>query len=437
MARAETKRGGVTRRLACHRWLLALALPVVGLTGCSITDKWDDLPLVGFPKVPLPAAESGMVGPDGVIESPPHDPKSPEGRLAGGREYFRQGEYSKAEAIFHRLYRNQKNPLPVLEEARYYEAECLRLQGHYPKAADTYVDLLNKFDRTQYKEQAVQHMYDIANYWLDDTRTQMAQEREKKEGKRWFVTPAFITLERSKPFMDREGRAIEKLEQVRYHDINGPLADKALFMCGCVKFFRTDYIEADYFFSQIHERHPNSDLAPQSVELAIISKHLSTGGADYDGRKVAEARLLVHSAFTNYPELADKKDFLTRQLVGITMQQAEKDFKVAEFYERTKHPSSAFFYYELVRRRYPGTPYGEEAKIRMADLRQKHPDGVQPEVARLPVKTLPEVKWPWKRKDADDAAPAEVGPAPRQLPAGLLPPGSSPSGGGSSGNYLP
>ena len=430
------------------RWRLFLASAAVALpllSGCNtitakwdkMAQKWDDLPIVGFPNAPMPPAETGQLGPDGVTEAPPLDPKSPEGRLAGARELFRQGDYKTAESIFHRLYRNQKNSLLVLEEARYYEAECLRLQGHYPKAADTYVDLLNKFDRTQYKEQALQHMYDIANYWLDDTRTQMAQEREKKEGKRWFVTPAFITLERSKPFMDREGRAIEKLEQVRYHDINGPLADKALFMCGCVKFFRTDYIEADYFFSQIHERHPNSDLAPQSVELAIISKHLSTGGADYDGRKVAEARLLVHSAFTNYPELADKKDFLTRQLVGITMQQAEKDFKVAEFYERTKHPSSAFFYYELVRRRYPGTPYGEEAKIRMADLRQKHPDGVQPEVARLPVKTLPEVKWPWKRKDADDAAPAEVGPAPRQLPAGLLPPGASPSGGGSSGNYLP
>lgn len=372
-----------------------------------------------------------------MTEAPPLDPKSPEGRLAGARELFRRGDYKTAESIFHRLYRNQKNPLPVLEEARYYEAECLRLQGHYPKAADTYVDLLNKFDRTQYKEQALQHMYDIANYWLDDTRKQMTQEREKTDGKRWFVEPAFVSLERSKPFMDREGRAIEKLEQVRFHDINGPLADKALFLCGCVKFFRKDFAEADYYFSQIHERHPNSELASQSVELAIISKHLSTGGADYDGRKVAEARMLVHSAFSNYPELAEKKDFLTRQLVGITMQQAEKDFKVAEFYERTKHPSSAYFYYELVRRRFPGTPYAEESKIRMASLREKHPEGAPAEPSRQPMKTLPEVKWPWQRKDADVAGPAnETAPPPRQLPAGMLPPSASPGGGG-GGNYLP
>ena len=60
---------------------------------------------------------------------------------------------------------------------------------------------------------------------------------ERKEGKRWFVTPRFISFEKKKPLLDREGRAIEKLEQVRYNQIEGPLADKALFLCGSVKFF--------------------------------------------------------------------------------------------------------------------------------------------------------------------------------------------------------
>ena len=76
------------------------------------------------------------------------------------------------------------------------------------------------------------------------------------------------------------------------------------------------------------------------MELAIICKNLSTGGSEYDGRKVAEARKLVQAALENYPELADKKrDFLMRQLVGINLQQAEKDFKIAEFYKRTGTPA--------------------------------------------------------------------------------------------------
>ena len=148
---------------------------------------------------------------------------------------------------------------------------------------------------------------------------------------------------------------MQALEQVHLNDITGPLADKALFLAGGVKFYREDYHEADHYFSKLVEQHQNSPLAPQAIELAIISKHMSTGGPDYDGRKVAEARLLVDSALRNYPELArDKSGFLERQLGSITYQQAEKDYMTAEFYRRTGHPGSAYFYYEIVRRRYPG-----------------------------------------------------------------------------------
>ena len=119
--------------------------------------------------------------------------------------------------------------------------------------------------------------------------------------------------------------------------------------------------------------HPNSPLAPKAMELAIISKHMSTGGPDYDGRKTAEARKMVHQALEKYPELAaNKKDFLERQLIGINMQQAEKDFRTAEFYKRTNHPGSAYFYYEIVRRRYPGTPLADKAAEHMKELEALH-----------------------------------------------------------------
>ena len=105
--------------------------------------------------------------------------------------------------------------------------------------------------------------------------------------------------------------------------------------------------------------------------MAIIAKNLSTGGSDYDGRKAAEARKLVDAALRNYPELAndDKKhEFLVRQLARHHLQQAEKDFKMAEFCERTGHPGSAYFQYEhgqppLSRAR--STPTGRRADARM------------------------------------------------------------------------
>ncbi len=61
---------------------------------------------------------------------------------------------------------------------------------------------------------------------------------------------------------------------------------------------------------------------------------------------------------------------LETQKSAINSQQAAKDFGIAESYERTKHPGSACFYYELVRKRYPGTKYAHEAEKRIAVLRE-------------------------------------------------------------------
>src|SRR5437762_4570070 len=200
----------------------------------------------------------------------------------------------------------------------------------------------------------------------------MAEYREKREGKRHVVVPAVFHFEKKKPLVDEEGRAMQALEQVHLNDITGPLADKALFLAGGVKFFREDYREADHYFSQLVEQHKDSPLAPQAIELAIISKHMSTGGPDYDGRKVAEARIMVDTALRTYPELAQKEaGFLEKQLGSITLQQAQKDFNTAEFYRRTGHPGAAFFYYEIVRRRYPGSKFAELANDRMVTIRRE------------------------------------------------------------------
>jgi outer membrane protein assembly factor BamD (BamD/ComL family) len=197
----------------------------------------------------------------------------------------------------------------------------------------------------------------------------MHEVKERKDGQRWWVMPRFVNFDKTKPIVDEQGRALEKLEQVHFNDMMGPLADKALFLMGSVKFFNEDYKEADHYFSQLVERHPNSTFAAQAVDLAIHSKTLCTGGADYDGVKVAEARILVHKALENYPELAAKKaEYLNNQLQGITLQQAQKEFNQAEFYNRTGHPESAYFIYEIVRRRYVGTKYANLAYERMLQL---------------------------------------------------------------------
>jgi len=404
--------------LPMRAWPCSLLLLSALLAGGCTWDAWETLTspedwhVFAPPDPPPPPAESLVIHGDKLEpEKVPTAEKEAKAaaQLAGAHELYRNGTYSDAQRIFHKVAENKKIPPSMAEEARYYEAECLRQQKAYPKAADTYNRMLNDFPSGTYREQAIQRMFEIANLWLNDTRTEMALEKEKREGKRWIVWPDWIHWEKEKPLLDEEGRAIEKLEQVRYNDMTGPLADRALFLEGSVKFYRGDFKEADHCYSQIVEMHRNSPFAPQALELAIVSKQLATGGPDYDGRRLVEARKLIDTALRNYPDLIrDKSDFLNRQLASISFQQAAKDFNVAEFYRRTGHPCSAYFCYEIVRRRYPGTKYYDMATQRMNELRSK----IEKE----------------KAKQTSSVVQGGVPPAgtmqdltpPRELPSGLL-----------------
>jgi outer membrane protein assembly factor BamD (BamD/ComL family) len=385
--------------------------------GCA----WDEFHIFTPPPPPPPPADKLVLRGDSLVAEAPLKPGTPEADLAGGHELFRRDEYDQAAKVFKHLANNTKNSAQLAEEARFFEAECYRRQSSYPKAVDTYIKLLNDFPTGAYREQAMQHIYDIANYWLDDTRHEMREQREKREGKRWVVWPHFIQLDRSKPIFDEEGRALDALEQVRYNDMVGPLADKALFLIGSVHFFNENYKEADHYFSQLVEMHPNSVFASQAVELGIISKHMSTGGPDYDSRKVAEARILVQKALNNYKDLAEQKnEFLTRQLVSITYQQAEKDYRIAEFYRRDGHLPSAYFYYEIVRRRYPGTKFADMATDRMNEVKAKlEAKGVPvpplsaPGENYFPNAPVERQKLPRPREATDAAPPLETAPQPR------------------------
>jgi outer membrane protein assembly factor BamD (BamD/ComL family) len=359
--------------------------------------------------------------------------------MGGAKELFRRAEYAKAEKVFHRIANDTQNSTQIAEEATYYEAESLRLQGRYPKAGDTYSKLLKEFPSGQFRDQANQRLFDIANYWLDDTRGEMEAYKEKKAGKRWLVMPAsYVHWDKTKPLLDEEGWAVQKLEEIQI-DIRSPLADKALFYLGGVKFYRKDYIEADRHFSQLAQMLPNSPLAPQALKMAIICKQLSTGGSDYDGRKTAEARELIHKAFAAYPELKSKEhDFLVAQLYSIDQQQADKDYNIAEFYRRTGHPGSAYFYYGIVRRRYPGTTYFDKATQRMHELKtvleksQQNPPTL-PSFPALPLpKFLQKAPTPGQNTSPQNAPPPrpvqpgepllreENAPAPRTLPPDML-----------------
>jgi TolA-binding protein len=402
-----------------------------GISYLFIGCTWDQLNPFKPPPPPPPPVQSFVLRDGALVPEATPKEKTPEGDLAGAHEYYRREEYAKAERLFHRIGNYDKNPTSVIIEALYYEAECLRLQGNLPKAADVYAEMLKKQSISPYRDLALQHIYEIANYWLQDTWEELREKQEQREGKRWIVWPRFINFDNRKPFLDREGRAVERLRDVSmFEGKGGPYADKAMYLCGYIAWFNEDYSDADQQFSNLNQFHPESPLAPSAIELAIRSKLMSTGGEMYDGQKVHDARKLVDQALRMPDMNAERKEELMGLLNSINSYQAEKDFQMAEFWRRTGHPGSAYFYYEIVRRRYPGTDAAKRAFTRMNAIRDKMAQeqrdklGPPPEDEGRPTELLP---GPRRVVNQPEQVPmprpaqegTETGPPPRPLPPGV------------------
>ena len=345
-----------------------------------------------------------------IFSSSYEDPLA-DSKLAQAEQLFAAGSYAKAQPVFKELADNTGNNAILAERSRFMQAECRRLRGHYPEAVDTYHRLMMDFPTGAHRREACTRVFEIADYWLDDFRDEIEKRSGDKGVLHWRPHLPHAT-DRSKPFLVQESRAVEALDRVHTHDITGPVADKSLFWCGYVNFVRGNFDEADHFFSQLVELHKDSALRPQAIAYAIQAKNNATGGAVYDGRKCAEALQLVHMAEATVPELTRDPamaEKLTKARFAIRYQQAEKDYKTAEYYERTGHAGSAIFYYELVRRRYAGTWYADRATERKDYLTGMMSEGKKPP-GNDPV-AIVQAKWSevfggGKVKMADGAEPA-------------------------------
>jgi outer membrane protein assembly factor BamD (BamD/ComL family) len=357
-----------------------------------------------------PQRNQSLSGRGMVLE--PMDAKSRQ-NLDDAQRLFQEKKYADAQKLYHQITlgdeanwwdvaglfeseststKRKKMPKSVLEEALFYEAECQRLQKNYRDAEITYTKLLVNIPHSQYTQRSCKGLYEIADHWLIPTKQQMTEYHEQLKGKRWFVMPAsYMHFSNDMPALDAEGHAVNILNTIRLHDINGPMGEKALFSLGTINFFRAEYKEADFYFGQLYKHYPNSENAAQAVKQSVICKQLMTGGTVYDLRTVEESKKLLMTAQSAYPEFGKDENpkWIENQLQSMTFQQADRDFKIAEFYQRTGHPASAYFYYELVCRRYPGTKMATDALQRKNELKGKVDREKRNEEAPLPPQQLP------------------------------------------------
>ena len=328
---------------------------------------------------------------------------------SAGEEMFRAQNYDDAAKKFKEA--AARWPATKLEQdALFYQGESEFFDKRYSSAVNTYGLLLEKHPNSPHLDKVIRRQFDIARYW----------EKHHAYEPHWPTTPNFF--DNTRPLFDTLGRSLKTYDNIRLNDPTGPLADDAIMASANSYFLRGRYSDADYQYELLRNEYPRSEHQFEAHILGLQCKLRKYQGVDYDSAPLTEAKKLVKQLKIQFAgELnAEEKSRLADIQAQLNQQLAERDYKMAKYYDELEHYGSAKFYYAQLMREYPETPLAAEAQQRYAALGglPDHPDskmewftGLFPENAeRKSIEQVPMIapeSTPRMATEPTDNAPAD------------------------------
>lgn len=300
-----------------------------------------------------------VLGSDGwrPMMKPRSDPEA-DRQLEEAMALFKQGKLAEAESAFQKIARNRKGN-HWGEKAQFHLAECQYQQRKYVKAHDSFERLFADYPGTEFLDKLVSREYALAQLWLG--QSDPAAKPEQKLA--WYSH-----FNGEQPFLDTAGMGLKALEHVRQHDPEGALADDAVLQVADYHMRVGDYESAAIYYDQLITMHAKSPFL-QKAQLAAIDARLKGYlGPEYDGSGLEQARELVKQTMASFPDRQASVDGLYHTLDIINDQDAERTYKVGEYYKRIGKATSAEYYFGKIPQRWPNSPWAVKAKTELAHL---------------------------------------------------------------------
>jgi len=281
--------------------------------------------------------------------------------LKEGEALFAKKEYDEAASKFKAAGKRWPDS-PLQEDAMFMTGESFFFADDYAKAQSSYESLLKKYDNSRHLDTTVKRVFQIGQYWEDMFR---------KEA-HWPVTPN--VMDSTQPTFDTFGHALKSYEIVRLNDPTGPLADDSLMATANAYFAKGRFEDAAFHYDVLRNEYPNSQHQAQAHVLAVQSKLQVYQGANYDDTPLSEADEIADQALTQFRgQLGDEATRIAEARNRIVVQQAERQWEMAQYYETKNYFGAARMYYNTILEKYPRTPYAQEARERLAQI-QSEPD---------------------------------------------------------------
>ena len=256
-------------------------------------------------------------------------------------------------------------PRTALEQdALFMQAESQFFAEDYRTATETYQTLQKNFPRNRHIDRVAARLFSISDYWINRVVSEKAS---------WMN---FNFTDNKRPIYDMDGHAIRVLDQIRFDDPTGRLADDATMRAASEYLRQQKFAEADEFLTDLRETFPDSEHLFLAHMLGIQCKLELYAGPAYSGLVLEDAEKLVRQTRDRFPDKMQdpaNSETVAKASAEIAYHRAGRYAFRAKYRERQKKYGAARVYYNLLLQEYPNTPQAETARTRLAAIEQ-YPD---------------------------------------------------------------
>lgn len=246
------------------------------------------------------------------------------------------------------------------QDALYYAGDAYFFAEHYAKANQAFELLVSKYPGTRYLDLAQSRRFAVAQYWLELNRASPDN----------LLT--YHLQDRRRPTRDTKGNAIRIFNRIRLDDPTGRLADDATMELANAYFADERFIDAADTYEDLRIAFPTSKHQYDAHVLELKARLEAYQGSSYDGTHLKKADKLLSAVMKQFPTEVDKeREQLTKLAAEIRFRLAEREMKMARYYDYSGQYRSATIYYQEVIDNYPTTPQAQEAQERVMAIADK------------------------------------------------------------------
>lgn len=279
-----------------------------------------------------------FINPDETVQ------ETPQKQFDYAQDFYKKKDLKEAADQFRILIKRYPGS-QVAPESQFRLGTIYEELGDYYRAFRAYRDLLTRYPQSDRVAEAVEREYRIGNLFLSGQKGKVMGVAILSAGPR--AVEVFKHIVDAAPFSD--------------------YGDKARFQLGLAYKKTNQFEEAIQTFQGLIDQHPQSTLIPQARYQIADTSYLQSVVATRDQRVMDRAAEEIERFLTRYPN-STVSEKATRLRQEIDEKNAEKNYRVALFYEKENYLDSAFIYYRDVSARYSHTSWGKKAAERLQAL---------------------------------------------------------------------